>query len=340
MSSLERVKAAFRKQRPDRVPFYPIVSALAGSLVGIDAVTYYTDPDRFADAHIALHEEIRHDVVALMMDLYMEVEAMGAKVDFVKDDVPRLRTYLLKEDKARLGSLEVPDPASAGRLPGYVKACRKVSEALKGRTPVGGVVCGPWTIATTLRGAESLIMDTVTDPEFVHELMRFSVEVAKGFGGAVSKAGAGLSLSEAPASLSLISPKIFRAFVAPYLKQLIADLKEERTNVTLHICGFIDPIMEDIASLGAIALSMDEPSSLAKMFEASGGKMVVIGNVATNTFVDGSPEDMENEVKRCMDAAKGKPGFILASGCEISPRADMDRVKHFCALALELGTLH
>jgi uroporphyrinogen decarboxylase len=295
--------------------------------------------DKFADAHIALHEDIRHDVVALMADLYMEVEAMGAEIDYVKDDVPRLRGYLLKEDKARLGSLEVPDLDSAARLPGYLAACRKVSAALK-ETPVGAVICGPWTLATNLRGAENLIMDTATDPEFVHELMKFTVDVAKEFGVAVNKAGAGLSLSEAPASLSLISPKIFRTFVAPYLKGLIADLRDQRTSVTLHICGVIEPIMEDIASLGAIALSMDEPSSLEKMFEASQGKMVVIGNVATNTFIDGTPDDMEREVKRCMDQAKEKPGFILASGCEISPRADMEKIRHFCALALELGTLH
>jgi uroporphyrinogen-III decarboxylase len=49
---------------------------------------------------------------------------------------------------------------------------------------------------------------------------------------------------------------------------------------------------------------------------------------------------MEREVKRCMDQAKEKPGFILASGCEISPRADMEKIRHFCALALELGKLH
>ena len=67
--------------------------------------------------------------------------------------------------------------------------------------------------------------------------------------------------------------------------------------------------------------------------------MVVIGNVATNTFVSGTPADMEREVRRCMDAVKEKPGFILASGCEISPRADMDKINHFCALALELGKL-
>ena len=43
MTGFDRVKAAFKRQRADRVPFYPIVSGLAGQLIGIDAKTYYTD---------------------------------------------------------------------------------------------------------------------------------------------------------------------------------------------------------------------------------------------------------------------------------------------------------
>jgi uroporphyrinogen decarboxylase len=337
MTGIERVKAAFKKQIPDRVPFYPIVSALAGRMIGVSAGTYYTDFDKMAEAHTALYDEMRQDVIAIMADLFLEVEAMGAEIEFVEDDVPRLRSYLLK-DKTALGSLEVPGPMKSGRMPGYLEACRKVGGAIK-ESPVGGVICGPWTLATNLRGAENLIMDTATDPDFVHELMRFTVEVVKTFGQHIKEAGVGLSLSEAPASLSLISPKIFRAFVLPYEKEVISHLRERRTSVTVHICGFIDPIMEDIASMGAIALSMDQPSSLEKMFEASDGKMVVIGNVSTGVFVDGTREDIEKEVRRCLAVGKERPGYILATGCEISPRGDIERVKWFCRIASELGKL-
>jgi uroporphyrinogen decarboxylase len=286
MTGFERVKAVFKRQQPDRIPFYPIVSGLASKLVGIDTKTYYTDFDKFADAHIALYGEIKHDIVALMADLYMEVQAMGANVEFPEGDLPRLRSYLIGDKKA-LGSIEVPEPSRDGRMPSYLAACTKVSQAVT-ESPVGGVICGPWTLATDLRGAENLIMDTATDPDFVHELMRFCVEIPKKFGEAIKQAGAGLSLSEAPASLSLISPKIYKEFVLPYQKEVISYLRDKRISVTLHICGFIDPIMEDIASTGAIALSMDEPSSLEKMFEASGGRMVVIGNVSTGVFLDGT----------------------------------------------------
>jgi uroporphyrinogen decarboxylase len=335
MTGFERIKATFKRQPTDRVAFYPIVSALAGKLIGVDAKTYYTDFDKLADAQIALFEETRQDVIALMGDLFMEVEAMGAEVEFPEDDVPRLRTYLL-EDKGKLGSLDFPALEKAGRIPGYLAACTKASTTIK-ESPVGGVICGPWTLAAHLRGAENLIIDTATDPDFVHELMRFTVEIPKRLGEAVKNAGAGLSLSEAPASISLISPKIFREFVLPYEKEVISHLKEKRTSVTVHVCGIIDPIMEDLASMGAVAISMDEPSSLEKMFEVSKGRVVVVGNVPTNVFLSGTRDDMEREVKRCLAAGKKKEGFILSSGCELSPRGDIENVKWFCELASALG---
>ena len=335
MNSIERVKATFRRQQLDRLPFYPIVSGLSAELVGISTADYYRDLDKMADAQLRLYEELQQDVVVVMSDLFMEVHAMGAEVEFPEDDVPRLKSYLLK-DKAALGSLSAPDPSASGRLPDYVEACRRVAGAVT-ETAVGGVICGPWTLAVNLRGAQQLIIDTVEDPSFVHDLMKLTCGITKSFGEAVAGARAGLSLSEAPASISLISPKIFREFVLPYLKDVVGHLGENRTAVTLHICGFIDPIMEDIVSSGAIAVSMDQPSSLDKMLSACGSKCVVIGNVSTGVFIDGTREDIENEVKRCIEVGKERGGYVLSTGCEISPKGDLEKVRTFCELAADLG---
>jgi len=68
---------------------------------------------------------------------------------------------------------------------------------------------GPWNIAMHLRGAESLLMDTATDPKFVHELMKFATEVVREMGDALIEAGFSPSLGEAAASCSLISPRIY-----------------------------------------------------------------------------------------------------------------------------------
>jgi len=335
MNGIERVKAVFKGEIPDRVPFYPIVSGLAAKVIGLKPREYYTDFANLAEAQVALFEWLKQDVVALMGDLFVEVEAMGARVEFPEDGMPMLRTYVL-EEKERLKSLRVPDPSSDGRLPSYLDACRKVKQAIK-ESPVGGVICGPWTIACNLRGAENLLIDTKSDPGFVHDLMAFSVEVCKTYAIEVKNAGVGLSLSEAPASISLISPKIYRDFVFPYQKALIEDLRKNKIGVTLHICGFIDPIVEDIVSTGLAALSMDKPSSLELVLEKCSGKAVVIGNVSTEVFVRGDRVEIEKEVRRCLEAGKGKTGYILSTGCEISPRGDLERVRYFCELAERLG---
>jgi MtaA/CmuA family methyltransferase len=338
MTGRERVKAAFKGQRPDRVPCYPIVSGLAGKLIGVKPNEYYTNLDRLADAQLALYDTLKQDVVVLMADLFLEAEAMGARVEFPDDDMPRLRSYLLAEDKGRLSSLKRPDPAKSGRLPAYFSALKRVGGILKD-SAVGGVLCGPWTIAVNLRGAENLIMDTATDPAFVHELMRFTTEMAKESGVAVGAAGVGLSFSEAPASCSLISPKIFKEFVLPYDQEVVAHLKQNRVGLTLHICGFIDPIMDMIVATGAAAVSMDKPSDLEKMLAAAQGKTVTVGNVSTGVFVQGTKDDVEAEIKRCLAVGKERTGYILATGCEISPRGDLEKVKYFCQRAAELGQL-
>ncbi len=338
MTGIERVKAAFKRTKPDRVPCYPIVSGLAAKMIGESPRTYYSDFRKLADAQLALYEELRQDVVVLMADLFLEVEAMGAQVEFPDDDMPRLRSYLLGRDKGGLSSLKRPDPAKSGRLPAYSEACKKVSGTVKD-SAIGGVLCGPWTLAVNLRGAENLIVDTATDPEFVHELMRFTVAIAKETGAAVAGAGVGLSFSEAPASCSLISPKIFKEFVLPYDREVVAHFREKRIGLTLHICGFIDPILDQIVATGAAAVSMDQPSSLEKMLAAAHGKTVTIGNVSTGVFVDGTRQDIENEIKRCLAVGKAREGYILATGCEISIRGDLEKVKYFCQQAAELGKI-
>jgi uroporphyrinogen decarboxylase len=242
----------------------------------------------------------------------------------------------LGSDKGRLASLERPDPAASGRMPAYFDACKRVAAAVKD-SAVGGVLCGPWTLAVNLRGAENLIIDTATDPQFVHELLRFTVEISKTMGVAASAAGVGVSFSEAPASCSLISPKIFREFVLPYNQELATYLKERKIGLTLHVCGFIDPVMEMILATGAVAVSMDQPSSLEKMLALGRGKAVAVGNVSTGVFLRGSTEDLEKEIRRCLAAARGNYGYILATGCELSPRADLEKVKYFCRRARELG---
>jgi len=331
----DRIRAAFKRQYADRVPIYPITARFNARISGIPMREFLTEPAKMAQAILNYHEMFNPDICLVMGDMLYEVEACGTELEFPEDALCFEKTRLL-EDKASLAKLEVPDPKKDGRLPVYLEVCERVSSVVKDSN-VSGLACGPWQIAVGLRGATQLIMDTYDDPKFVHELMKFTSEVSKGFIDAQSDIRIGPSFSEATCSLNLISPSIYRDFVLPYHKEIVNHCRERKVGLAMHICGYIDPIMEDVVSAGVTAISVDSASSLEKMIEVAKGKAVVIGNVPVELFFKGTKEEMEKAVKNCIEIGAKESGYILASGCEIPDNSSIENVRNFFEAGYEYG---
>ncbi|RLB03805.1 MAG: hypothetical protein DRG50_09800 [Deltaproteobacteria bacterium] len=336
----EHVKAAYKGSFTDRVPVYPITSLINAKVAGITIKEYITDPKKFAKAVVASYERFQGDVVTMMADLVMESEACGSKVEFPEDDLAYVTKHVL-EDKKDLLKLKVPDPKKDGRLPFYIEGLSLARPHIT-EAAAGSVICGPWQIAVQLRGAEQLLMDCTDDPQFVHDLMNFATEIAETFGMAINKeARVGLSYSEAACSLNLISPEIYRTFVLPYHRRLVNFFSSKRTGVTLHICGYIDAIMEDIVDTGISALSIDCVSDMQKLFDIAKEKrarmLVVIGAVDILLFKDGTKEQIEEATKKYIDQFAPLGHFVLSSACEIPPTAPLENIDHFVKFAKEYG---
>jgi len=337
----QRVSAAFKKTFTDqeisidRIPAYPIMGQCNAQLIGASIKEFLLDPEIFVKAQVAGYERYKPDIIVMQGDLLMEPEAMGNELRFPEDSMC-ISTKFALEDKGKLSSLQLPDPTKDGRMPVYLEIIAE-SKKIITDSIVSGVLAGPWTIAIGLRGANDLIRDAMKDPDYVHELMRFCTQISIKFGEVFYPLRAGLSYSEAPASCSLISPKMYRTFILPYHKQIVDHFKEKKVGVGLHICGYTDPILEDMVSTGVTNISIDAPTNLAKAVEVARGKAVVIGNVNTNLFFLGTKDDMESAVKNCIDIAATNSGFILASGCEVPGIAPPEKVQWFMESANEYG---
>ncbi len=337
----QRVSAAFKKTFTDqeisidRIPAYPIMGQFNAQLVGASIKEFLLDPEIFVKAQVAGYERYKPDIIVMQGDLLMEPEAMGNELRFPEDSMCISTKYAL-EDKGKLSSLKLPDPKKDGRMPVYLEIIAETKKIITDSI-VSGVLAGPWTIAIGLRGANDLIRDAIKDPDYVHELMRFCTQISIRFGEVFYPLKAGLSYSEAPASCSLISPKMYRAFIFPYHKQIVDHFKEKKVGTGLHICGYTDPILEDIVNTGVTNISIDAPTNFAKAVEVTKGKAVLIGNVNTNLFFLGSKDDMEKAVKNCIDIAATNSGFILASGCEVPGIAPPEKIQWFMDAAREFG---
>ena len=112
---------------------------------------------------------------------------------------------------------------------------------------------------------------------------------------------------------------------------------ERKTSVTFHICGYLDPIMEQVQSVGIDGISIDEQSSLEKMLKVSRNKTVVIGNVSPALFAGGTEKDIENAVLKCLSIVGKNKKYILGSGCAIPPQTPLSNLKAFMAAAEKYG---
>src|SRR5216683_59644 len=345
LTNRDRVVAAYKRSFADRVPVYPIVASFAGTLDGLSIEEYCTNVSKAIPAMMRYYERYEPDVVLAYNDLAKEAEAFGCRVKYSDWVVPSIDQHVLNDDKSLLAKLPMPDPYKTARLPGFLEQCEALVKA-KPPTAIGAVAVGPWTIAMLLRNPETMLLDTFEDPQFIHDAMRVATDFSKIWGDAIVKTGIGLSFSEPTASISLISPDNYREFIAPYHKELVEYFKAKKVGLTTHICGTTYPIFEDIIGCGFTTVSFDldqqaDPKlhvdQLERFMEVAKGRAVAIGNVDATRFEKSTKEEMEADVRRCIDAAAKHSGFILSTSCEIPPRSNPEIVKWFMDSAHDFG---
>ena len=327
---------ALKGLHSNRVPVTVLPGPFCAGFAGITVREFLTNAASSAKAQLAFYERFRPDSAIVVNDVYLESEALGCELDFPEDEIAHIKAPRLKE-KGDLAGLRVPDPKRDGRLPYYLEVCERVSGALPDAA-VGGSQAGPWNIAMNLRGHETLIHDTFDDPDFVHDLMRLTTETVRSFCDASLSVRVGPAIHEASASCSLISPGIYREFIQPYHRELRDYFQAKKVHMSLHICGYIDPMVQDVIDVGLSPLSIDNPTSLEKVMSLSKPKrLTVMGNVKTTLFATGTREAMEQDIRRCIDTAAPQSHFILASGCEIPRNSTVDRIDHYFEYARSYG---
>jgi uroporphyrinogen decarboxylase len=192
---------------------------------------------------------------------------------------------------------------------------------VRGAVP-GFPICGQpgcWQDAAVLYGIEALIMETFDDPEWVGEflaiLQRRKLQWLRSAHGARFDL---VELGGGDASATVISPRIFERFVAPFDAPLINAAHKSGLRVVYHTCGGMMPILEMIAEMGPDAMETFTPrtmggdADLAQAKRRIGSRVCMIGGFDQfHYFVDCQAEMTRQEVRRCYRDA-GPTGYILA----------------------------
>jgi hypothetical protein len=209
-----------------------------------------------------------------------------------------------------------------------VEAVNRAAGEFGERGLVRGHICcfdvfgqpGCWQDAACLVGPQQLILAAHDDPEWVDELLgilqRRKLAYVESLAGARYDV---LELGGGDGSASVISPRLFDRFVAPYDAPLIEAAHRAGQRVAYHLCGKIMPMCERVADMGPDAVETFTPAGMGgdadlKRAKAQvGARVCMIGGFDQFHFFTGCDEAATRaEVRRCFAEAGAGGGYILA----------------------------
>jgi hypothetical protein len=179
---------------------------------------------------------------------------------------------------------------------------------------------GCWQDAAVLYGIQDLILETYEDPGWVLALLGILRDRKLAF--ARSSAGAPFDLVElggGDASSTVISPKIFERFVAPFDAPIVEAAHHAGQRVVYHTCGGMMPLLERIADMEPDAMETFTPKEMGgdtRLAEAKariGSRVCMIGGFDQfHHFTGCTPGDTRRAVREAFEQAGSGGGYILA----------------------------
>ncbi|MDE3075087.1 MAG: uroporphyrinogen decarboxylase family protein [Chloroflexota bacterium] len=332
MNSTERVYAAQEGRPVDRPPVFPQIGDHAGILAGLTYDVMYRDAEKAAEAHLAALRRYGFDVVTIQVEPSWPVsEACGSTVAYPPDKNPWVTDFAVKNDED-VDRITVPDFMATQSTRVLIEGTRILAE--RAGVPVVAFMTGPLTFGLQLMPYEQVMKKIGRDPEFVHRLVRKSVDVIVAYGQALKEAGATI-FAICEHDVQMMSPRHIREFSLRYLPEVLSVYDYN----VLHMCGDVNPHLDanaaQFAALdGLNAISVGPEVDIARLRRLLGGKIGVAGNIDHLALLPlGTPAEIEAAVHAAIAASEGDPRFIVAPGCEITSDTPAPNVEAFVAAA-------
>ena len=310
----------------------PILSFPSVSLLGVSVKEMISDSELQARGMRAVAEKTPAAASVSFMDLSVEAECFGCAVTVTDDEVPTIEEPIITDEDAA-EALVVPKIGS-GRTQIYLDAIKKAKEYITDRPVLAGMI-GPYSLAARLFDLSEIMVNCYDDPDMVHTVLAKCTAFLLAYAKAYREAGAdGIVMAEPVAGL--LSPSLEEEFSAPYVKQIVDAVQDDRFAVIYHNCGDNVPKMLDsILSTKAAAYHFGNAVDLEKDILAKVPlNVVVMGNVdPAGVLRMGTPEGVRQATTELLQKCSTYPNFVLSSGCDIPPRTPWENLDAFFAAA-------
>lgn len=313
MTGKERIFAAFKHEETDQVPWVPFAGVHAGRLIGETAKRVYTDEEALIRSLKEVHKLYRPDGQPIMFDLQIEAEFLGCDLLWSEDAPPTVTTHPLE------GTDEIPETlptGEEGRLKMALNATRQMKEAVGSETALYGLFCGPFTLASHLRGT-NIFMDMFDDPEYVSRLLDYTTKIGEAMAKLYLDAGADVIASVDPL-VSQISPDHFEEFLSEPYTRLFGAIRERNAFSSFFVCGDATRNIEVMCKTGPDGISIDENINMAEAKKTTDKYNVTIaGNIPlASVMLFGNQQDNMKVVIDELDSVDHH-NLIVSPGCDM-----------------------
>lgn len=326
MNGRERILTALSRKQPDKVPTMEwvinphVIESIAGYTSDVRFVSEY-DIDGIAVPLMYRNERVDDDH-------YIDEWQITRRSH---DEYPTPTKHPISAPMD-LRSYVVPDPDDDYR---YTRIMNVMKEIGKEKAVVPRVK-DVFSMPRDMMGFENFLMSFYLEPALAHDLIEMSVEHSikiaknlKSLGVEIIVIGDDIANNTG----LLISPDMYRAQVYPSFKRLVREFKKMGLMVIKHTDGDLRAILAELVESGIDCLDPIDPlgnMDMKYMKQMYGDKIALKGNVdCVHTLVDGTLDDVERDVKRCILQGSVGGGHIISSSNTVHIGINAQNYKYF-----------
>lgn len=305
----------------------PVLSFPSVQLMNITVRELISRSDLQAEGMRKIAERVDACAAVSLMDLSVEAEAFGSEIRFSDHEVPTVvGAIVTTEEEAE--ELAIP-PVGSGRTGIYIDAVNKALSMITDRPVFAGTI-GPFSLAGRLMDVSETMVLCYEEPDMVHTVMEKTTRFLIDYITAYKRIGANGVVMAEPLT-GMLSPTLAEEFSAPYVKQIVDAVQDDKFIVIYHNCGDnVERMAQSIVSCGAAAYHFGNACTLKNMIPHVPEDCLVMGNVdPAGQLCNGTPESIRQAVLKVLDECGGAANFVLSSGCDIPPQTPWENIDAF-----------
>jgi uroporphyrinogen decarboxylase len=201
---------------------------------------------------------------------------------------------------------------------------------------------GIWQQACYVRNMTQMAMDPYLDPAWTHAYLdRLCDYLARQAEILCSTPAETFYINESYVGMGL-SPKVFNEFVRPYDERLIQIAKDANKFVLYHDCGRADALLESFVEMEIDYLEPVTPRAAggdldpADVARRIGDQVAIRGGVNHQIMTYGTPAEIREEVRRCLEIFAPGGGYMLSPSAAINADVPYANFEAFVQAAEEL----